>query len=237
MRNPFRIFSWLSTISPIDQFSVLFRELERLSSSPIRILDIGAGPATLWLKPEILAQSRNVEIEVTLFDANESTPKDLDVEGLAFQKIVGLAPADLTRIPTNSFDVVIAYDLIEHLPKHEGYELLYEINRICKSTSIIFTPNGHVWQPPASNNPFNKHISGWTAKELKRMGWKITRGHTGFKVQFGPYGILRNGLLPKWLARELAGIASFATYLFPSLAFSFTAVSRKKRVGFDVQEF
>lgn len=203
----------------------------------VRILDIGAGPATLWLKPELSTITRNRKLEISLFDANESTPENLVVEGVTFHKIVGLAPTDLSEIHDDQFDFVLAYDVIEHLPKHEGYEMLYEINRISKSRSIIFTPNGHLWQPPAVNNPFNKHISGWTAKELRMMGWGITRGHSGFKIQFGPYGVLKSGFLPEWLARELAGLAAFVIFYIPSRAFSFTAISRKKRVGINVQEF
>jgi hypothetical protein len=102
---------------------------------------------------------------------------------------LGIVPADLNIIPTDSFDFVLAIDLIEHLTKDQGYLLLYEIDRISKGSSGLLTPNGFAWQPPSENNSYNAHISGWSHKEFNQLGWKINRGQIGFRKLYGPYAI------------------------------------------------
>jgi ubiquinone/menaquinone biosynthesis C-methylase UbiE len=220
----------------IDQFAILDYEINRINSHNLEILDIGAGPGTVWARPNIRKLSASKRIEVTTFDANESIVPLSNDESLIKLKILGRAPADLLQIPDNSFDLVIAYDLIEHLPKHEGYKLLYQINRIARHTSIIFTPNGFLWQPPSVNNEFNQHISGWTPSDLRQMGWKRIRGHTGLRINFGPYGLAKANLLPIFLRKEIYALGTIIVFLIPRLAFSFSAVQRQKRVGIDYQE-
>lgn len=237
MRNPFKVISWFAVNGNFDQYSVLFREMQALKTNKIRILDIGAGPATVWQKPDFLKLIRDREAEITLLDATEEVPLPKNLPGVIFCRKIGVAPDSLRDFEDNSFDFVLAFDIIEHLPKHDGYKLLYEINRICKATSVIFTPNGFVWQPPSSNNLFNNHVSGWMPSELRMMGWYRTYGHTGFRRNFGPYGIEEPTKLPKFISRELRSIGTIIVYRIPKLAFSFTAVSRKKRLGIVHQDF
>jgi hypothetical protein len=75
----------------------------------------------------------------------------------------------------------VAFDLIEHLSREDGYKLLYEVDRISAFASLIFTPNGFVWQPPTEKNSFDAHLSGWTPSEFRRMGWSKLKGHGGSK--------------------------------------------------------
>jgi len=58
--------------------------------------------------------------------------------------IQGNVTSDLAAIESKSFDIVIAMDLIEHLPKSDGYKLLYEMERIARKACMIMTPNGFV---------------------------------------------------------------------------------------------
>lgn len=227
--------SWLSTKAGIDQFAVLEREIYRINSDRLQILDIGAGPGTVWERESILSLANHKSIEVTTFDANIFTGQLTREYSLIKKRLFGKAPDDLIKIPDDSFDVVIAYDLIEHLPKHDGYKLLYQINRITRSTSIIFTPNGFVWQPPSIDNEFNQHVSGWRPADLKSMGWDRIRGHTGLKVNYGPYGIAKTNILPPILRKELYALGTLSVFFFPKLAFSFSAISRQKRRGIDYQ--
>ena len=136
--------------------------------------------------------------------------------------IPAIAPQGLSKIPADSYDIVVAFDLIEHMTKSEGYLFLYEVDRITSGISIIFTPYGFVWQPPSENNPFNAHISGWTPNELHRLGYREVRGHTGFRYLIGAYGAA------KWqgLAGRLSHATAYLVRYLPELAFAFSAIKR-----------
>lgn len=210
-------FGPASRLESIIERALLDQDLE---GQKLQVLDIGSGGARYW-RP--ILQRFGTKIELHLLDP--AIPKIMDVlAGLGdVFHISGIAPDDLERLKSDRFTVVAAFDLIEHLSKEDGYRLLYEIDRICKGTSIIFTPNGHVWQPPSQNNPFNAHISGWKPHELRRNGWLKLRGHTGIKWLFGPYGV------PKPASKKIHGLFSTTAILvrrFPSVAFSYSAIKR-----------
>lgn len=187
---------------------------------PLRILDIGSGGAGYWTK---VLQRFGGEVELTLFDpmrpANISELEDLST----VSHFVGLAPHGLSDLPSDSFDLCTAFDLIEHLSKEDGFRLLYEIDRVTKGLSIVFTPNGFVWQSPSSNNPFNAHISGWKPRELSGLGWKKPRGHTGLRCLFGPYGLPRATKKP-WI--QLSYLTAVLVRPLPHFSFAFSCQRR-----------
>ena len=131
--------------------------LPYLSDGHTKILDIGYGFGNHWAPIGGVPQHAHC----TAIEAAESWaaktvyPENVDV-------IIGTAPQVLGTLGSNSFDVVIAFDLIEHLSKEDGYRLVYEMERIARRICVIFTPNGHVWQPPRPDNSFDAHLSGWT---------------------------------------------------------------------------
>jgi len=53
--------------------------------------------------------------------------------------------ADITQLPfkKNSFDVVVASDVIEHLSKPQGMTLLSDMEQISRKKTIIFTNQGY----------------------------------------------------------------------------------------------
>lgn len=71
---------------------------------------------------------------------------------------------------TQSYDVVLAISVIEHLPHEKGVVLAREMRRLAKHLAIIFTPNGFDAQPPTSDNPFQEHVSGWDVTNLQLLG-------------------------------------------------------------------
>jgi len=81
--------------------------------------------------------------------------------------------------PNASLDTIIAFDLIEHLPKDLGWKLIQEIQRTTKNTAVIFTPNGFMEQHVDENesdewgwtgNLLQNHLSGWTKDEF--LNWE-----------------------------------------------------------------
>jgi len=73
----------------------------------------------------------------------------------------------------NSVDCVLANDIIEHLNKDDGEKLIKMIEKIARKKVIIFTPNGFLEQSPYNNNIWQRHLSGWTYKEMIKKNYKI----------------------------------------------------------------
>lgn len=57
-----------------------------------------------------------------------------------------------------SFDTVVCLDVLEHLTKEEGYELIKKIKLVAKKKIVIFTPNSFLTQP-ITMRILCKHIS------------------------------------------------------------------------------
>lgn len=210
--------------------TIIKRELELLSkkidpNQVIKVLDIGAGPAQYWNERVFLDFFQKRKVDLTLFDAAEDSGLQSPSELIQVSKVVGIAPQDLDVFQDSEFDLVIALDLIEHLSKDNGYLLLYQLDRLASSSSLVFTPNGFIWQPPSLNNPFNAHISAWKPKELRKLGWKKQYGNVGLVFFIGPYGLLK---FNSRLVNIINVLALPIVSVFPFLGFSFTAVKRQK---------
>lgn len=227
MRDPRFIFRKVSTVIPLSIIDVVCNEINviKSNSSEIRILDIGAGSAWYW--EEILDRFPENQISLALMDAIEIKGNLLTEPRHEINRIVGQVPEGLTITPDDHYDIVLAFDLIEHLSKESGYLLLYEIDRICTHTNIIFTPNGFVWQPPSVNNPFNAHISGWRPSEFRKLGFNKIQGHTGLRILRGAYAQPKTWI-KSWFLLEIDALATILVWKIPRFAFSFTAVKRTK---------
>ena len=78
------------------------------------------------------------------------------------------------------FDIVSLYGVIEHVPKHLGFELLRSCERLTSKYVILETPNGFVEQGPEFGNEFQRHLSGWFIQDFEGLGYKVF-GTTGTK--------------------------------------------------------
>lgn len=90
----------------------------------------------------------------------------------------------------NSFDCVVAFDLIEHLEKEEGLILIKNMERIAKKKIIIYTPNGFLFQDPIDGNIYQKHISGWSFSEMEGYSFRVY-GVNGLRMLRGPLALPR----------------------------------------------
>jgi hypothetical protein len=226
---------YVSTKLPINSEQVLAREIQKLSCQveKIAILDIGAGPGKIWEGAEF-ENLFDSQLKVTLLDASNELLSMSNKTNQNLVRMTALIPRDLSKIPDNAYNCVIAFDVIEHLNKEDGYILLYEMDRIAKELSIILTPNSFVWQPPSINNPYNAHISGWKPQELSKLGWTIQRGQAGFKYFYGPYGLTKKKN-PNWSILEIHAAMKILSYMFPRMSFSFLAIKRLKNKRIELQ--
>lgn len=90
-----------------------------------------------------------------------------------------------------SFDIVVALDLVEHLEKQDGLCLLDMMEKIAKKKVVIYTPNGFLPQGDRESNPWQVHLSGWTAEEFRQRGYTVM-GVNGIKSMRGEFA------KPKW---------------------------------------
>ncbi len=76
-----------------------------------------------------------------------------------------------------SFDLVIALDVIEHVTKEEGIELMRQCEEIAKKGVVIETPKGYVPQnvdiQGHGGDEWQTHRSGWEPEEFKDRGYEV----------------------------------------------------------------
>lgn len=131
-------------------------------------------------------------------------------------------------VDPNSFDVVLMIDVIEHLDKRLGTELLLKAMNCAKHALYVTTPNGFLKQDPYDSNDYQQHLSGWTVQDFRKLGFETIRGGGG------PRFLRRNEMQPeqwshvsnasiRWKPRLLWSIISAClqpmTYLMPRYAF------------------
>ncbi|KKS42411.1 MAG: Methyltransferase type 11 [Candidatus Kuenenbacteria bacterium GW2011_GWA2_42_15] len=133
-------------------------------------------------------------------------------------------------LPAKSFDAVILIEVLEHLSKEQGYEILKKAEKWAKKKIIFTTPNGFIAQNEIAGNKLEKHISDWNYAEIKKLGFKVN-GLAGLKYlrQERP-GRPDDNLLssirfkPKLFWFMLAALSQAMTYRWPKLAFEFFAL-------------
>ncbi len=93
------------------------------------------------------------------------------VHEYAYNKVmIGNALDLLPSIPADTYDLVLAIDILEHLEKGEGYRFLAEIKRIARHFALVSTPKEFMPQEiPA--NPYENHRSLWLADDLIQAGY------------------------------------------------------------------
>jgi len=119
-----------------------------------------------------------------------------------------------------SFDVLVALDVLEHLTRREGYELMKKAEKWSRKL-VIFTPNGYVLQNGYDANPLQVHRSGWTAKDLEKLGFKVV-GINGWKQLRGYKASMK--YKPQLLWTIISDLTQKITRRCPKLAFQLLAV-------------
>lgn len=97
--------------------------------------------------------------------------------------------------PPKSFDACVALDLIEHLPKAEGWALLDAMERLARRRVVVFTPSGFLPQGNKEAGDLQVHVSGWEPHELRARGYRV-QGMFGPKSLRGEQHRLK--YRPKW---------------------------------------
>lgn len=125
---------------------------------------------------------------------------------------------DFSRTPClpfrrNTFDVGLALEVIEHLPKRNGKALVQDLQDQCMRV-IVSTPNEFFSQDSFDANPFQSHRSAWHARDFEVMGFDV----------YGVGGV-------RGLGRNLGYVLGRLTSIFPRASTHLLAVwDRRGRV-------
>lgn len=84
--------------------------------------------------------------------------------------------ADIRKLPfrRKSFDIVLCMQVLEHLEKGDGENLIEAMEEIARSQVLISVPVGGFKFHGYDNNPYQEHRSSWTPGELRRRGYLVT---------------------------------------------------------------
>ena len=196
-------------------FPGLFENLRKELAGCSTVLDLGCG-----YDSPLQHCSVPFSVGVELFDPylEESKKKAIHNEYLK---------ADVREVEfrAKSFDAVIALDLLEHLTKDEGAELLGKMESWARKKAVVFTTNGYVLQGPCDGNWLQEHRSGWRADELQRLGYTVC-GINGWKRLRGYKGSPKYA--PIFLWARISDLTQKITYRCPTRAFQLLAVKRIK---------
>jgi len=131
-----------------------------------------------------------------------------------------LASASALPFRDKCIDIILASEVIEHLPKSDGLLLLVQMQKIAREKIIITTPNGFL--PTKHKLLLESHKSGWYVKDFRSLGYKVRgigfRFITSYKAFSKPYlhGAFRFGFTP-------------FSYVIPELGEFLVAVKELKR--------
>ncbi len=135
--------------------------------------------------------------------------------------------ADLDHLPlkNNSFDCVAAFDVIEHLTKHQAKMLIENMEKISKNKIIILTPNGfnskcHL----EDDSPLQIHRCGWTMDELSNRGY-IVFGIDGALKLRGEQALAT--IKPQIVGSLLSRLSDPFVFGCPSTAFALLCIKNK----------
>lgn len=184
------------------------------------ILDVGCGDGSLMLKINCDKKYKVVGVDVHL-------PSLKKAKKTGVYKTLKQANLKNLNFKAGSFDVVLASQVIEHISKKDGYKLLNKLEKIAKNKIIVSTPKGYVPFDPFEvfdGNPFQRHKSGWSIDELKKIKYNVYGQGSSFIYS-------REGLLHKYRKFKnffvlFSYLLSPITYYFPSTSSCLVAVKQ-----------
>jgi SAM-dependent methyltransferase len=127
------------------------------------------------------------------------------------------------------FDLVTLYDVIEHLPKRRGFELLERCEQLTSKYLLLQTPNGFLEQGPEHGNEHQRHLSGWFPHDFEGLGYKVY-GTTGTKYLRG-YAAGPKYDFPGWKTCDIVLARLLRTHRHPDRAFNLVAIKDVRGVS------
>jgi len=195
---------------PFTYPNIIWQKMDKMAKT---ILDVGCGDGSF-----IALLNKDKKFEVIGIDAYKPYLAKAKKTGVYKKLILG----DVRKLPfkEKSFDIVLCSQVIEHLKKEEGEELIRDLEKTAKRQVIVATTVGFFPYEPfegKDENPLQVHQSGWEPKEFEKRGYKVYGQGAGFV--YGRKRIVRP--LPQLLQIPFFGLSyclSPLFYFFPKHA-------------------
>ncbi len=181
------------------KFSIDYVDKKDLKNT--RFLNIGCGFG--WFELNILNYDIDGVIGIEITEEDLSTAK----ENVINKKVhFEISSAIDLPLDDNSFDTVVSWEVIEHIPKNKEMEMLREVNRVLKDNGILYLSTPYksffsTFLDPAWWLIGHKHYSKNSISMLaERSNFVINK----MEVKGGWYEILSwwNLYIAKWVFRR-----------------------------------
>lgn len=178
------------------------------------VLDLGCGETSPIAKLGGFAYSVGVDISTSSLHKNKSK-----------RYLNDYVRADLCHLPfrNHAFDCVLAFDVVEHFQKENGFQFIRQTEEISKNMLVIQTPNGYCPTPYATNI-YDSHKSSWYTGDFENVGF-VVLGRHGLKRLRGLRGkpILR----PRIVGETVSILSQLILFSRPNLCFHLLAFKVK----------
>lgn len=181
------------------------------------LLDVGCGSDS-----PVAQFSKKLEYSVGIDGFQPSIDKSR-IKGIHSEYHLGNVLKIDEIFPAKSFDCVVALDLIEHLEKDQGLQLIAAMEKIARKKVIIFTPTGFQEQRAYDGNEYQIHRSGWEVGEMQKSGYRVV-GINGWKPLRGERAEMK--FSPKKLWYGISLLTQFLTENNPEYAYQMLCIKQ-----------
>lgn len=186
------------------------------------VLDLGCGPDS----PLQYCTNVKRSIGVEAFGEYVERSKKKGIHTEYVQDLI-----ENIKFEPKTFDAVIMIEVLEHMSEEAGREAIKKCELWAKKKVIITTPNGFIEQQAIDDNKLQRHLSGWTPKMFRELGFRLhgLAGLKSLRAEKDEDTMDDNILVsikyrPKLLWFVVATISQVLTYYMPKLAFELFAV-------------
>lgn len=188
MRGRVKLISRTISAGLFDPFMLLnILEFRALLSGSESVLDVGCGNASP-IQYLGISNSTGIDGYQPAIEAAKAAKTHSKFEMGDIRNLTNV-------FPKKSFDACIALDVIEHLPKEDGFKLIESMQAVAKKRIIFLTPNGFLPQTRQESGDLQEHLSGWSASEMRQLGFQVV-GLLGPKSLRGEFHRIKRS--PRW---------------------------------------
>lgn len=217
-----KIIDYLKINLPFSYMWVLRKAL----GDPKTVLDLGCGEGSLM---QFLSKGESWQI--TGVDIYKKAIQTASKRNAYFKLVKG----DLLKTIKNKrliskYDVVFFSQVIEHVTRKQGEQILEEIEKLAKKRIIVGTPRGFMEQPHEflDGNPHQIHKSGWSIEDFSSRGYKVYG--VGFLPIWSHHGLGRNASLLRIIFSNIISyLMSPIVFFFPTIGAGVIAIKDKRK--------
>ncbi len=202
--------------------------LRRLMGAPNTVLDVGCGDG------ELMATIAWPHWEITGIEIYPPSVEKARDTGIYKRVIQGDLVQTCRQLIEQgiTYDVVFCSQVIEHITRQQGEELLGLVDRLARDRIYVGTPRGFMNQPEVfiQGSPYQVHKSGWSPEDFRVRGYRVYG--IGFYPAWSEQGLARGS--NTWVtasANLMSYIVSPITFMFPKLAAGIMAIKHQPTEG------